>query len=122
MNTLLAEFYSSEGPERVGFILEDGSIVEVENVANDPVKGFDVCAEDLMVFAERAVASWHTHPGVKANLSNEDYSAFLGWSNLEHYVIGNDGIHQYVVTSDGQVTEAYVQTQNSPPREASRPL
>lgn len=121
MKSLLAEFYESTGPERVGFILADGSIVEVENVAPNPLDEFDVCSEDLMTFAEKAVATWHTHPGAKGNLSADDYLAFLGWPNLEHYVIGCDGIHQYSVTSDGTVTEAYDHATNPPPREAALP-
>ena len=51
------------GSERVGFILEDGELVEVENVCPEPEEGFEVRGEDLVEYAERAVASWHTHPG-----------------------------------------------------------
>lgn len=95
----LLEFYASEGPERGGFVLPDGSIVEVENDAPSPNDGFDVCPEDLITFGERAVASWHTHPNASANLSVLDNSAFLCWPKLRHFIIGNDGIKAYEITS-----------------------
>ena len=101
----LSEFYSEEGPERVGFIFPDGAIVEVENSAANPLEGFDVCAEDLITFAERATASWHTHPGASANLSVEDNSAFLCWPKLEHFIIGNDGIKKYVVGNNNRILQ-----------------
>ena len=97
MRDLLLEFYASEGPERVGFVLNDGSVVEVVNDAPNPNEGFDVCPEDLITFAEHAVASWHTHPNASANLSVLDNSAFLSWPKLEHFIIGSDGIKKYFI-------------------------
>lgn len=105
MFDLLLEFYAAEGPERVGFILDDGAVVEVENVSGTPDTGFDICAEDLITFGERAVASFHTHPGASANLSVEDASTFLTWPNLKHYIIGNDGIRTFEVKGN-QVVQA----------------
>jgi proteasome lid subunit RPN8/RPN11 len=101
---LLPDFYADKGPERVGFILDDGSLVEVENEDPNPEQGFSVCAEDLITFGERAVATWHTHPGASSNLSMLDASAFLCWPDLTHYVIGNDGIKSYAVTN-GKVVQ-----------------
>lgn len=97
MRDLLNDFYSPDGPERCGFILDDGSVVEVDNVASDPNLGFDIEVEDLLTFEHRAVASWHTHPGSDSNLSEADASGFLNWPSLQHYIIGSDGIRCYHV-------------------------
>lgn len=98
----LLDLYSDEGPERVGFLMPDGEIVEVGNVAADPTQGFDVSGADLMRYAMRATASWHTHPGEPANLSTRDYESFLAWPGLEHFIIGCDGIAHFYI-EDGEV-------------------
>ena len=100
LKSKLEEFYTSAGPERVGFIFSDDTIVEVENVAARPEDSFDVSAEDLIAYGERATATFHTHPGVISNLSNDDYSAFLSWPKLRHYIIGSDGIRCYKVMNN----------------------
>ena len=76
-NSLLP--FLREGPERVGFILKDDSIVEVENVCHDPVNGFEVSGEDLLRYEHEAVATWHTHPGEEftSNLTIADHSGFV---------------------------------------------
>lgn len=89
----------------MGFILHPRTIVEVENVAPDPEKGFDVSAADLIEYLDEpseVVATWHTHPKADANLSNADYRAFLTLPKLKHYIIGTDGVRAYAV-KDGVV-------------------
>ncbi len=100
-NSRLLKFYN-EDVERVGFVLPHGKIVEVDNIALDPKIGFDVSADDLITYGDDAVATWHTHPGASNNLSTEDMHTFLAWSNLDHYIIGNDGVRKYTVV-DGEV-------------------
>jgi hypothetical protein len=88
--------------ERVGFILKTGEIVEVANICENPSEGFDVSGADLLKFAPIAQATWHTHPGADSNLSTSDWHSFLNWPELDHYIIGNDGVTKFVV-EDGEV-------------------
>ncbi len=98
----LQDFYTSEGSERVGFVLDDGTIVEVANIAENPKEGFDVSVEDMAEHFDREIARWHTHPGGSANLSVGDYSSFLNWPRVDHIIIGKEGIRVYRVRN-GQV-------------------
>lgn len=93
----LLTLYSPDGNERVGFILRDNSVVEVENTHPIPSQYFDVSAKDLIEYCDHAIASFHTHPGHNNNLSVNDQQAFLAWPHLIHYIIGCDGIQAYVV-------------------------
>ncbi len=93
----LSQFYAPSGPERVGFILDSGEIVEVENVSVTSEEGFEVSAENLIRFEAGAVATWHTHPGESSNLSLDDYLGFLNWPDLRHYIVGSDGTKAFVV-------------------------
>lgn len=100
--TPLSEYYADTGPERVGFVLQDGTVVEVENVCHDPENGFEVNPRDLVDYEDDLWATWHTHPGSDANLSSDDYAGFLSWPYLYHYVIGKDDIRRFKVVN-GQV-------------------
>lgn len=95
----LMQFLTPDGPERVGFVLGSGEVVEVENVSVDPVHGFDVKGEDLIRYASDAVATWHTHPGEEfdSNLTVADRQSFLDWPNLQHHIVAQDGVTTYVV-------------------------
>lgn len=88
--------------ERCGFILKTGEIVEVVNICSDPENGFDMQGADIIKFAPQASATWHTHPGDDSNLSAGDFYTFLNWPELEHYIVGNDGVTKFVV-DDGDV-------------------
>lgn len=99
----LEPFYASQGDERVGFILQDGAIVEVENIAVDPAEGFDIATEDLVTFGDLAVATWHTHPDESCNLSANDHQGFLWWPNLLHFIFGKNGLAVYQVSPEGRV-------------------
>lgn len=96
----LLNFYSNSGPERVGLIMEDNSIIEVENLNPDPNAGFIVRAEEMV--KPGVVGTWHTHPGLPKNLSSVDYIGFCNWPGLTHYIVGSDGVAKYVVR-DGMV-------------------
>lgn len=100
-NSLLP-FLSSDGPERVGFVLDTGEIVEVENQCGMPEDGFEVSGADLMKYEDRAVASWHTHPGsdYNANLTTADQQSFLDFPELRHYIVAQDGVRCYVIEND----------------------
>ena len=88
--------------ERVGFILSDDTLVEVQNICDKPEGGFDVSGEDLVLHMDNAVASWHTHPNTTSNLSVGDFDSFLNYPKLRHFIIGSDGITEYYV-EDGEV-------------------
>lgn len=91
--------------ERVGFVLKTGEIVEVENVCVNPEEGFDVKGEDILKYALHAYATWHTHPKSDNNLSANDYETFLSWPDLDHFIVGTDGVRRYVV-EDGELLVA----------------
>ncbi|MES0134517.1 hypothetical protein NKJ88_06075 [Mesorhizobium sp. M0016] len=88
--------------ERVGFVLKNGKVIEVQNICENPAEGFDVSGEDIALYALTARATWHTHPNASHNLSANDFNTFLNWPELDHYIIGNDGIRKYIV-EDGEV-------------------
>lgn len=101
----LSDFYNDIGPERVGFIKNNGEIVEVENVAEDPESGFAVQTGQLIELDGQIKASWHTHPGQHSNLSMEDYYTFKAWPHLAHYILGQDGIRCYTVRNGSVILE-----------------
>ena len=100
----LLQFYAPDGPERVGFVLMNDEIVEVKNVHPNPEHAFDVDANDIIWYEDRVKATWHTHPGSSSNLSGDDYVAFTNWPLVCHYIIGADGLRQYVVI-EGRVED-----------------
>jgi len=93
----------TDGPERVGFILATGEIVEVENQCHEPDNGFEVSGEDLIKYPN-VVASWHTHPATDSNLSTNDWYGFRNWPEWIHLIIGTDGVTSYRV-EQGRVLE-----------------
>ena len=100
---LLSKFEGDN--ERVGFIMPNDKIVEVQNVCSEPEDGFDVSPEDLLLYLDDAVATWHTHPKTTSNLSVRDFETFLFHPHLRHYIVGTDGISEYYV-EDGEVLVA----------------
>ncbi|BAQ50282.1 hypothetical protein [Methylobacterium aquaticum] len=92
-------------PERCGFVLPDGSVVEVQNICHEPADGFDIAAEDLLKYEDNAIASWHTHTGTDCNLTRDDLASFLNYPHLHHYIVGSDGVACYAV-EQGRVVRA----------------
>jgi len=100
----LREFYSESGNERGGFITADGSVIEVENVHPNKDDYFMFSCEDLdKLEDDNVVATFHTHPNKSANLSKEDYDAFVNWEKLLHFIVGKDKISCYKVSERGTV-------------------
>lgn len=98
----LQDLYSDTGKERVGFILDNYSFIEVKNVATNPEEGFAVSGEDIKEYAiNNAIGTWHTHPNATSNLSGEDYTNFFVWDNLFHLIIGKDGVKLYCYVTEG---------------------
>lgn len=98
---LLALFEGDK--ERVGFVLDDGTIIECQNIAPEPEDSFDVSGEEILKYCDRAVATWHTHPGAKSNLSVGDADTFVLWPDLLHYIVGIDGVTAYAVVNNSVV-------------------
>lgn len=94
---LLALLEDDDDDERIGFVLDDGSIIEVENICQTPTDGFEIKAEDLLKYEHTIKASWHTHPGASSNPSFGDLQSFLNYPDWRHYIIGNDGVIAYEV-------------------------
>lgn len=101
----LTENYQAEGPERCGLILDTGEVIETENIAEDTLEAFEIPAEDMLQYELNLTGTWHTHPGQSANLSHEDYAGFLAWPDLDHHIIGADGLRTYRVGEIGAVYE-----------------
>jgi proteasome lid subunit RPN8/RPN11 len=87
----------SEGLERGGVILSDGTLVELPNNAEDPSFGYFTDVANLEPYEDDLWATWHTHPGATANLSVEDNETFVQWPDLLHAIVGTDGVRWYQV-------------------------
>lgn len=95
----LKEKYSDNGIERGGYIKSNGEVVEVENVHPNKVEGFAFSTDDLdKLENEDVIATFHTHPNGKPNLTKEDSVAFRNWSEFLHFIVGKDEIMCYKVT------------------------
>lgn len=96
-------------PELCGLVLKDGTVRQLGNIHEEPVKGFHMDPEHLLEWIDEAVATWHTHPGRDPNLSEEDMAGFCQWPELSHHIIGiRDGkpcVHTFSVV-DGVVVSA----------------
>lgn len=99
----MLKYYSNEGPERCGFILKTGKVIEVDNVSENKNNSFAVLADDIFLIEDSIAASWHTHPGSSSNLSGEDLVAFQNYPDWKHLIVGLDGISCYSVTEAGSV-------------------
>ncbi len=100
MQSMLQEFLKKiydDKIEHVGFVLPNDEMVEVKNMSDNPEGSFDVSGEDILKYEDIAVATWHTHPNGSSNLSAGDMETFLNWPNLDHFIVGTDGITKYVV-------------------------
>lgn len=89
--------FLTPGPERVGFILKSGAIIEVQNVCEEPNEGFEIDTDDLEKHFDDIQATWHTHPNATSNLSVGDLESFRNFPDWDHYIIGEDGVTRYVV-------------------------
>lgn len=95
-----------ETPERGGLILDDGTVVELQNLSDEPNEGAVLNpTDDQLEMFDRAVATWHTHPGASANLSVGDYETFVNQPQLQHAIVGDTEVRWYAV-KNGAVVNA----------------
>lgn len=88
-------FRTEDSTERCGLILNDGTIVEIPNIAREPGDSFEMDSTVVLPFLIKGevAGTWHTHVGQAPDLSGEDYAGFMGWPELKHHIIGiDDGI------------------------------
>lgn len=88
---------AADTEERCGLILKGGKVIDVPNLHADPTQGFRIDGAVMLEHEEKLVGTWHTHPKTPALLSQEDYTGFLNWPDLTHYIIGQDTIRAYKV-------------------------
>ncbi len=89
-----------DSAERCGFVLEDNSVIEVPNHAEMPEAHFEIAEADFSEYEPRIKATWHTHVDGAANLSVDDYYAFLSKPDLLHYVISQFRVVCFSVVDD----------------------
>ncbi len=63
--------------EVCGFIMRDGSIIEIRNVAENPYETFTMDSRQIKrkVDVTKIAAMWHTHPGGDVRPSKADLKA-----------------------------------------------
>lgn len=85
--------------ERCGLVLVDGTLVEVENIAEDKANSYVMNPSAVLPFliAGAITGTWHTHVNDDPNLSGEDHEGFRAWPDLDHFIIGLRAGHPCVV-------------------------
>lgn len=95
--------------ERVGLVLKSGEIIEMQNHCADPSNGFETDGLDFLKYDGDILATWHTHPNANSNLSQGDKQSFLNWPDLDHYIVGMDGVSRYFI-ENGKVFRCDVES------------
>lgn len=93
----LFDLHNPDGPERCGVILEDGTILELDNVHPTPKYAFSMDAAFLN--DSEVAATWHTHPITGPNLSVDDYRSFKMYPDLKHYIVAASEIWCFAVVN-----------------------
>lgn len=84
--------------ELCGFILTDGTIIEVANRSPRPKETFLISQEDIAVYGlDKIQTFWHSHPSNNTNLSAEDYFMFLQYPDHKHRIYSQDGYADYII-------------------------
>lgn len=97
--------------ERGGFVLRDGTVVELANTAEDPKNNFRPADTELLEVIDLDIAAmWHTHPEGTANLSVEDWNAFLSWPEIQFIIAAPGEVRFYGVKGRAVVNLPGVET------------
>lgn len=88
--------------EACGFILENGEIVEIRNVATNPLRGFKMdrrdAIEKLSGISEFITGIWHTHPKGTIEPSLIDLDGIKSGSvqrNWNYFIATSEGVFEY---------------------------
>lgn len=82
--------------EVCGFIMKDGSIIQVPNLHHDPKRGFlmaSQCLETLNPYGIQAI--WHSHPKGSLKPSKADIESIrVGaiWPEWEYWIVTKDEV------------------------------
>lgn len=79
--------------ERCGFILKDGTPIEVPNVHSDPKNFFKVDQAEIDKYIDDIAIFWHSHPSGNDNLSLSDYFAFLAYPDHKHRIYNSENTY-----------------------------
>jgi hypothetical protein len=82
-----------DGPERGGVIIAEG-LVEITNICGDE-DGYAPDPDELVLYIDQMIGTFHTHPGQTANLSVEDFNTYLQFPGMRHAIVGTDGVRWY---------------------------
>lgn len=109
----LKALYTDHLPERIGFILKNGDIIELTNTAQKAAEEdvFEFSAVDIVWYSDQVWATWHTHIG-SGNLSCDDFTGFINYPDWLHFIVGNDGVWAYSVFEERDVTLIYPEEWN----------
>lgn len=101
---ILYDYYKGN-KERCGFILKDGSIVELDNIHPEPTEGFEIDPIEILRYVDDLKAIWHTHPDSSSVLSGEDKLCMEAWPDLEHFIVGEQDISSYTVKHGAVISD-----------------
>jgi proteasome lid subunit RPN8/RPN11 len=89
--------------EACGFIMEDGSIIEIKNISLAPLKAFKMCTRDatekLSGTLDFVAGVWHTHPKGTIHPSAEDLEGIKRGAvqpNWDYYIVTANDVHLYL--------------------------
>lgn len=92
--------------EACGFIMEDGDIIEIRNVATNPAKGFRMDKSQLFEKLSDRIdfiqGIWHTHPSGSLRPSHTDLNAIkIGaiQPNWDYWIVTSEDIAYYPAKS-----------------------
>lgn len=83
--------------ELCGYITEDGELVHLPNLADDPTNNFSF---DKSLLPDNVATLWHSHPSNDCNLSVEDYLAFLQFPQYNHRIYAKNTCIEYYVRNN----------------------
>lgn len=88
--------------EACGFIMESGEIIEIRNVATNPMRNFKMDRQDLIEKlcneTDFISAIWHTHPGGSTVPSHTDITAIKMGAvqrNWDYLVVTEQSVNLY---------------------------
>lgn len=86
---MLSKFWNPN-EERCGFILKDGTAVELPNIHPEPSRYFKIDQGEIDKQLDNIEAFWHSHPDNNINLSLADYFAFNQYPDHRHRIYNSD--------------------------------